>query len=64
MNPRSELALYGDVRAWLALVLYALLQETPESLRLPESEFARRRAAIQERFRDGAVAVDEEPGVR
>jgi len=49
------------VRAWLALVLFALLQETPESLRLPESEFARRRVAIQERFRDGAIAVDAGP---
>jgi len=49
------------VRAWLALVFFALLQETPESLRLPESEFARRRVAIQERFRDGAIAVDAGP---
>jgi len=49
------------VRAWLALVLFALLQETPESLRLPESEFVRRRVAIQERFRDGAIAVDAGP---
>ncbi len=49
------------MRAWLALVLFALLQETPESLRLPESEFARRRAAVRERFTDGAVAVDAGP---
>jgi len=49
------------VRAWLALVLFALLQETPETLRLPEAEFARRRTAIQERFRDGAIAVDAGP---
>jgi Xaa-Pro aminopeptidase len=51
----------GDVRAWLALVLFALLQETPESLRLPESEFIRRRAALLERFKDGAIAVDAGP---
>ena len=49
------------MRAWLALVLVLLVQETPESLRLPESEFARRRAAIRERFADGAVALDAGP---
>ncbi|HLY10821.1 MAG TPA: Xaa-Pro peptidase family protein [Planctomycetota bacterium] len=49
------------MRAWLVLALLALLQESPESLRLPESEFARRRAAIQERFLDGAVALDAGP---
>jgi Xaa-Pro aminopeptidase len=45
----------------LALVLALLWQETPESLRLPESEFARRRAEIVERLSDGAVAVDAGP---
>jgi Xaa-Pro aminopeptidase len=49
------------MRAWLSLVLVALLQESPDSLRLPESEFARRRAAVQERFTDGAVALDAGP---
>lgn len=49
------------MHAWLALVLVALLQETPDGLRLPESEFARRRAALQERFADGALAVDAGP---
>ena len=49
------------MRAWLALLLFALVQETPESLRLPETEFARRRAAVRERFTDGAVALDAGP---
>lgn len=49
------------MRAWLGLLLLALLQETPESLRLPESEFVRRRTAIQERFADGAIAIDAGP---
>ena len=49
------------MRALLALLLVALTQEVPETLRLPESEFARRRAALQERFTDGALAVDAGP---
>jgi|SRR5882672_9194431 len=49
------------MRAWLALLLVALLQETPEALRLPESEFSRRRAALLERLPDGAIAVDAGP---
>jgi Xaa-Pro aminopeptidase len=49
------------MRAWLALLLVVLVQETPETFRLPESEFARRRAAILERLPDGALAVDAGP---
>src|SRR5262245_5362844 len=49
------------MRAWLVLLLVALVQESPDSLRLPESEFARRRAALVERFPDGALAVDAGP---
>src|SRR5471032_2971664 len=49
------------MRAWLALLLVVLVQETPEAFRLPESEFARRRAAILERLPDGALAVDAGP---
>ncbi|MBV8878447.1 MAG: aminopeptidase P family protein [Planctomycetaceae bacterium] len=49
------------MRAWLALLLVALVQETPDSLRLPDSEFARRRAALQERFPDGVLALDAGP---
>ncbi len=36
-------------------------QDVPESLRLPETEWARRRAAILGKFPDGAVAVDAGP---
>lgn len=49
------------MRAWLLLIALALGQETPEALRLPESEFARRRAAVREQLADGAVAVDAGP---
>ncbi len=49
------------MRAWLALLLVVLVQETPEAFRLPESEFARRRASILERLPDGALAVDAGP---
>src|SRR5262249_30739557 len=49
------------MRAWLALLLFTLGQETPESLRLPPTEFARRRAALQERLPDGALALDAGP---
>src|SRR6185295_5511591 len=49
------------VRAWLLLIALALGQETPEALRLPESEFARRRAAVRETFTDGVIAVDAGP---
>jgi Xaa-Pro aminopeptidase len=45
----------------LALILAVLCQDIPESLRLPESEFARRRTEIAERFADGAVAIDAGP---
>jgi Xaa-Pro aminopeptidase len=45
----------------LALVLAVLCQDIPEALRLPESEFARRRTEIAERFSDGAVAIDAGP---
>ena len=49
------------MRALMALLVLAFLQETPEAFRLPETEFARRRAAILEKFPDGAVAVDAGP---
>ena len=49
------------MRALLALLLFLVGQDVPESLRLPETEFARRRAAILEKFPDGAVAVDAGP---
>ena len=49
------------MRAWLALLLIVLVQETPESFRLPETEFARRRAAVLERLPGGALAVDAGP---
>lgn len=49
------------MRALMALLVLAFLQETPETLRLPETEFARRRAALLEKFPDGAVAVDAGP---
>jgi Xaa-Pro aminopeptidase len=49
------------MRAWLALLLVALLQEAPDTFRVPESEFARRRSAILERLPDGALAVDAGP---
>ena len=49
------------MRAWLALLLVACFQEAPDSLRVPESEFARRRSAILERLPDGALAVDAGP---
>jgi len=49
------------MRALLALLVFLLGQDVPESLRLPETEFARRRAAILEKFPDGAVAVDAGP---
>ena len=49
------------MRPLLALVLAVLWQDVPESLRLPESEFARRRTELAERLPDGAVAVDAGP---
>src|SRR6185503_5022435 len=49
------------MRPLLALVLALLWQEVPEALRLPESEFARRRTELAERLPDGAVAVDAGP---
>ncbi len=49
------------MRALLALLVFLVGQEVPESLRLPETEFARRRAAVLEKFLDGAVAVDAGP---
>ncbi len=49
------------MRAWLALLLVVLVQETPEAFRLPESEFARRRSAVLERLSDAALAVDAGP---
>src|SRR5262249_44736759 len=52
----------GPMRAWLALLLVALVQEPPEALRLPDTEFARRRAALLERFPDdAALALDAGP---
>jgi Xaa-Pro aminopeptidase len=49
------------MRALLALLVFLVGQDVPEPLRLPETEFARRRAAILEKFPDGAVAVDAGP---
>ena len=49
------------MRALLALLVFLVGQDVPEALRLPETEFARRRAAILEKFPDGAVAVDAGP---
>jgi Xaa-Pro aminopeptidase len=49
------------MRALLALLVFLLGQEVPEALRLPETEFARRRAAVLEKFSDGAVALDAGP---
>lgn len=49
------------LRTWLLLLALLVGQETPEALRLPESEFARRRAAVREAFTDGAIAVDAGP---
>ncbi len=49
------------MRPMLALILAVLCQDIPEALRLPESEFARRRAEIAERLPDGAVAIDAGP---
>jgi Xaa-Pro aminopeptidase len=49
------------MRPMLALVLAVLWQDIPESLRLPESEFARRRTEIAERLPDGAIAIDAGP---
>jgi Xaa-Pro aminopeptidase len=45
----------------LALLLAVLCQDIPEALRLPDSEFTRRRSEIAERFADGAVAIDAGP---
>jgi Xaa-Pro aminopeptidase len=49
------------MRVLPALLLLVLAQETPEAFRLPATEFARRRAAVQEKFPDGAIAVDAGP---
>lgn len=49
------------MRALLASLVLLWAQEAPESLRLADSEFARRRAEIQEKFPDGVVAVDAGP---
>jgi len=49
------------MRVWLALLLLALVQEAPDALRIPDSEFARRRAAILERLPGAALAVDAGP---
>jgi len=49
------------MRPMLALILAVLCQDIPEALRLPETEFARRRTEITERFPDGAVAIDAGP---
>jgi Xaa-Pro aminopeptidase len=49
------------MRALLALLVFVLGQDVPESLRLPESEFARRRSEISDRLPDGAIAVDAGP---
>jgi Xaa-Pro aminopeptidase len=49
------------MRALFALLVLVFTQETPESFRLPQTEFARRRAALLEKFPDGAVAVDAGP---
>jgi Xaa-Pro aminopeptidase len=49
------------MRALLAVLVFVLAQEAPESLRLSESEFARRRAEIQEKFPDAVIAVDAGP---
>lgn len=49
------------MRSLLALLVFALGQEVPESLKLPESEFARRRAEIASRLPDGAIALDAGP---
>jgi len=48
------------MRALLAFLLL-LAQEAPDSLRLSESEFARRRTEIQEKFPDAVLAVDAGP---
>src|SRR5258706_865795 len=49
------------MRPLLALLLTLLCQEVPESLRLSDSEFTRRRTELAERFPDGAYAVDAGP---
>jgi len=49
------------MRALLASLVLLWAQEAPESLRLADSEFVRRRAEIQEKFPDGVVAVDAGP---
>lgn len=49
------------MRALLALLVLVLSQDVPESVRLPESEFARRRTVLLQKFPDGAVAVDAGP---
>lgn len=49
------------MRPWLALVLAVLCQGTPESLRLPESEFARRRTEVAHRLSEGVLALDAGP---
>src|SRR6185436_18923698 len=48
------------MRALLTLVLL-FCQEAPETLRLPDTEFARRRGDLVERLHDGALAVDAGP---
>jgi Xaa-Pro aminopeptidase len=48
------------MRPLLALVLAVLWQDVPETLRLPESEFARRRTELAARI-DGVIAVDAGP---
>jgi len=49
------------MRPMLALILALWCQDIPEALRLPETEFARRRTEIVERFPDGAIAIDAGP---
>src|SRR5947208_9898397 len=48
------------MRPLLALALAVLWQDVPETLRLPESEFARRRTELAARI-DGVIAVDAGP---
>ena len=49
------------MRAWTAVLVLVLAQDVPESLRLVDSEYARRRTELQEKFPDAVLAIDAGP---
>src|SRR6185436_9508824 len=49
------------MRSLLALLVFLLAQDAPGAWKLPETEFARRRAEILQRLPDGAIALDAGP---